>query len=160
MIACPSCGLPAEPVYRFQRDFGNGPTEHVRTRCVLLHFSATPVEAIVIPDRDLAELEVRPSPEQPSPVQPEAAVIHLSTRRRSLALPDWARYLVAFFFGGLGAILALQVPMALVVLIPLGLPIAGVVSARRSWKPLAIRLSGVPPLPSPAAEYQHRRKAA
>jgi len=135
IIACPSCGLPAELVYRFSRDLGGGPVEHARTRCILLHFSTVPIE----------DLQVgAPDPGTPDPVlspaRPSGRVLSFPEPRASVVpggrLRDWSRRLVWFTFGAVAAILLLRAPAA-IVLLPLAVPVFGIVAARRSWRPLA-----------------------
>src|SRR5439155_19205007 len=115
IIACPSCGLPAELVYRFSRDLGGGPVEHARTRCILLHFSSVPVE----------DLQVRvPEPGTPDPVlghaAPSGRVLSFPEARPGVALGsrlrDWSRRLGWFAFGALAAVLVLRAPAAIVLL--------------------------------------------
>ena len=134
IIACPSCGLPAELVYRFSRDLGGGPVEHARTRCILLHFSTVPV----------GDLQAgAPDPETPDPVpspaRPSGRVLSFPQPRPSVVpgrLRDWSRRLIWFAFGALAAVLLLRAPAA-IVLLPLAVPVFGIVAARRSWRPLA-----------------------
>jgi hypothetical protein len=150
MIACPACGLPAELIYRFSRDLGQGPVEHARTRCVLLHFSSVPIEDLHVRAPDPAATDIVQGMQgvQSSALPagrvlsfPAAAPAPLGSRLR-----DWTRHLVWFLFGALAAVLGLRAPAA-IVLLPLAVPLLGIAAARRSWQPLAPRVKPVPLAP-------------
>ena len=158
IITCPSCGLPAELVYRFSRDLGQGPVEHVRTRCILLHFSSVAVE----------DLQVRgPQPGTPDPVpgpaRPSGRVLSFPEARPGAPpggrLRDWSRRLVWFAFGALAAVLLLRAPAA-IVLLPLALPVFGIVAARHSWQPLAPDMKPVRLAPRGTDQDEPGREAA
>jgi len=158
IIACPSCGLPAELVYRFSRDLGGGPVEHARTRCILLHFSSVAVE----------DLQVRvPEPGTPDPVlghaAPSGRVLSFPEARPGVALGsrlrDWSRRLVWFAFGALAAVLLLRAPAA-IVLLPLAVPVFGIIAARRSWQPLSPSMKPIPLAHRDADPEEPGREAA
>jgi hypothetical protein len=90
-------------------------------RCILLHDFTIPFKAVDVP--------------VPQPV-PVAQVIRFPALKASTR-PEWARRMAWFAFGALAALLLLRAPAAAVILIPLGIPLIAVESARKSWRPLA-----------------------
>jgi hypothetical protein len=48
IVECPECGQPAEVLDRFVLDSTDGPTEHVRLRCLGRHHLMIPTQALTL----------------------------------------------------------------------------------------------------------------
>lgn len=149
-MACPTCGLPAELLTSFDPDPAGGVLRELLVRCMDDHvftvqLSASGTAAVPAPTPvpiDLTDPAPKPTADS------SAEVVSIRGRRSLLvqaveAVGARARMIFWFAFGALAAVLFRQSPVAALVLLPLSLPIAGLVAARRSWA--ALRLS--PPAP-------------
>lgn len=135
LVACPTCGLPAEVLWVFRKDMGHGFVEHTRTRCVVLHLDVIQREPQAEPHRGR-----RQTPPEERSAAPLAQVLRQMARAGGKPAL-WSG------FGAVAALLLLLAPAVGLVLIPLALPVAGVAAARKSWRPL----TPATPLALPAA---------
>lgn len=121
LIACPTCGLPAEIV--------ESAGDKATARCVVMHdFDVTVERLDVRPPPTAAAVDTKPDP---------AARVVPFPAPQVRARPEWARRMAWFTFGALAAFLLLRAPVAAVLLLPLSLPFIGVEAARKSWRPLS-----------------------
>lgn len=147
-MACPTCGLPAELLTSFDPDPASGVLRELLVRCMDDHVSTIQLSGSTAPSA-AASAPIDLTEAAPEPTAPSAAeVVPIRGRRPLLAQAADAvrarsRMIFWFAFGALAAALFRQSPIAALVLLPLSLPIAGLVAARRSWG--ALRLS--PPAP-------------
>ena len=135
LVSCPTCGLPAEVLWVFRKDLGDGFVEHARTRCVVLHIDVIPCSPEPQPRRR----------RRATPPEERAAPLLVQVLRQMARAGG--RPLLWAGFGAVAALAVLLAPAVGLVLIPLAIPVAGVAAARKSWRPLTLPAA----LPLPAA---------
>lgn len=124
LVSCPTCGLPAEVLWVFRKDLGEGFVEHTRTRCVVLHLDVIQRGPEAQPQR-----RRRATPPE------ERSMSLLMQVLRQMARAGGKPVLWSGF-GAAAVLLVLLSPAVGLVLIPLAIPVAGVAAARKSWRPL------------------------
>ncbi|HEU5002521.1 MAG TPA: hypothetical protein VFW71_07070 [Actinomycetota bacterium] len=162
IISCPTCGLPAELLTSFDPDPATGVLRELLVRCMDDHVATIQLSGSgAAPSGAPAEIDLTEPPPEPSPADAPVGVVPIRNRHSLLArvvdaLRTRSRIIFWFAFGALAAALFRQSPLAALVLLPLSLPVAGLVSARRSWAPvrLAPPAPGVALVVPPAEEGQ------
>lgn len=151
IVACPTCGLPAELLTLLESEPPEGDGPHLVIRCLDHHVAIIPLTP--------ASGEVEASIECPRPGGivlpfPPSPRFSAWTRIRGVvaaARPKSWRPLW-FAFGALAAVLLLEAPLVALVLLPISLPVYGVARARRAWRPVFPVARSVPLPPNEPAE--------
>lgn len=157
IIACPTCGLPAELLTSFDPHPSTGVLRELLVRCLDDHVSTIQLSgngSASVPD-PVPELTAPPAVAEHVPSPDVVPIRHPSLLSLAAdAVRARGRMIFWFAFGALAAALFRQSPVAALVLLPLAVPIAGLVSARRSWASMrsAQQASVVTPLQRPAVE--------
>lgn len=145
IVACPTCGLPAELSTRLNSGPDGEAHADLMIRCVDRHVATIPLSAPASELQVSVERVVVPAP-----------VVALAPRRRRAAIARMVKAVRArslrvvwFVFGAIAALLFMRAPVAALVLLPLMVPLAGVAAARRSWRAFGAANAAVLPADSP-----------
>jgi hypothetical protein len=157
IVACPTCGLPAELVARLDPDQVEGGRPDLMIRCVDMHVSTIPltpsaaelhvsIERVSSPATTAAVLPLRPrrrlafagsAVSSTRRLAQSAAVALHALVRRIRGLSERSVRALWFTYGAAAAVLFVREPLAALVVLPLTVPIVGLARARSSWKAFA-----------------------
>jgi hypothetical protein len=169
IVACPTCGLPAELVARLEPDQVEGGRPDLMIRCVDKHVSTIPLTpsapelhvsiervssppatAVVVAMRPRRRLAFTGSAVSSSGRLAQAAAVALHALvRRIRGLSQRSVRALWFAYGAAAAVLFVREPLAALVVLPLTIPIVGLARARRSWKAFADTSTLQHPEPNP-----------